>query len=148
MPGRSASVSDVSTAVDALLVRISRRIAGISDTATPAEIVNIVEDILMAAGIILGPGDVNQMVGGTARDLNNIMLRVQAVQSVLVTIGSAGLQAAPFNFSSGDSANILSAMGDMDFLRQVYQGAAAESPTHSGAYDFRTFAKLLWGWGV
>jgi len=44
-------------------------------------------------------------------------------------------------YTSGDIANLRSALIDLDKLGQIYRGTATQSTT----YDFRSFAKFLTG---
>lgn len=111
----------------------------------------------MAAGIILGPADINNAVGGTARQIQVILgQQVPQLNLDLAAIGAAGLQASPFNFSANDAAVIMSAIGDLERLSSIYTGlsivTAGGTPgtgtvSAGNGYDFRTFIRQLWGLG-
>lgn len=111
----------------------------------------------MAAGIILAANDVNNAIGGITRSLNVVLSQqVPQVYAVLAGIGSAGLEAAPFNFSSTDAANIMTVIGDLNNLYKIYSGAMYVTngstpgtgvPTAGNGYDFRVFASRVWGFG-
>ena len=111
----------------------------------------------MAAGIILGPNDVNNAIGGISRNLNVALAQqVPQVYAVLAGIGGAGLQAAPYSFSSADAANIMTVIEDLNNLYKIYTGAMYVTngatpgtgvPTVGNGYDFRVFASRVWGFG-
>jgi hypothetical protein len=81
---------------------------------------------------------VNSAVGGIAYELDNLMARIQRVQTFMA---ATDLKAAPYSMVPGDETTIKSTMTDLDQLRQVYQGLATRTP----AYDYRTFAKQTVG---
>ncbi len=85
--------------------------------------------------------DINSMAGGMARDLHSVLGRIAAFQSFLV---ATDLKAAPYSMSPDDETSIKSAFTDLAQLGQVYEGAATRTP----AYDYRTFAKRLYGFGT
>ena len=97
----------------------------------------------MAAGIILGPNDVNGQFGGVFRDLNSVMSRIVELYNWFQQTGTAGLEAAPYSFSTTDANDIASAINDAYQLYQLFTNAG----TLTTSKDFRTFMKLLWGFG-
>jgi hypothetical protein len=87
--------------------------------------------------------DVNAISGGIARDLNAVLARVQAFQ---VFLEGTDLTDPPYSFSDQEEAIIKSAFADLDQLRQTFEGVSGR-PTRATNYDYRIFAKSLWGFG-
>ena len=103
----------------------------------------------MAAGIILTTSDINNAIGSVTRNLNVQFDQIGQLYTYFQAVGAAGLEAAPFNFSTGDAAVIMSAIADLQHLNQIYTGALSQNAIqgNNNAYDFRTFVKQLFGIG-
>lgn len=84
---------------------------------------------------------IDATLGVAAQELNIAFLHVESAAAFLAPAQDADLEA--LGYTAEDVANLRSAMGDLDRLRRVYEGAEAVEP----AYDFRTFAKQLYGTG-
>ena len=97
----------------------------------------------MAAGTPLALADINNMIGSIVNQLDYNFDRIEEFKAWLDTVGGTGLENT-YGMSSGDAAVVVSAFGDLDNLRKIYQGTA----TQGSDYDFRTFVKQLWGTGV
>lgn len=76
-------------------------------------------------------------------NLNNWFQQIKGMQIWLASKPDAELQAEPYLYTATEVAQLKSAFADLDQLRQVYEGTATRTP----AYDYRTFAKLVWGLG-
>jgi hypothetical protein len=96
----------------------------------------------MPVGLPVTKGDVNTTFTTVVRQLFNTFLIVQQFQGYLAATPDADLTA--IGFTSGEVAQIKSAIADADQLRQVWEGTATRSP----AYDYRTFTKLGLGTGL
>lgn len=70
------------------------------------------------------------------------MTEITNFKAFLDATPDATLEAAPYNFSSTDVANLKSAFTDAATLASIYRGESAQGAT---AYDFSTFLKLLRG---
>jgi hypothetical protein len=100
----------------------------------------------MAIGIPVSTSDINNIFGGTARDLDSTLTRVLQSASWLAAQPDAVLEAAPYNIASGDVAILRSAWADLVDIANLYQGTEGGANSHGGvAYDHRTFAKQLIG---
>jgi hypothetical protein len=87
--------------------------------------------------------DVNSQFGNTFRELSIVMARIEDLYQWYLTVGAAGLEAAPFNMSTADANTLGSAITDSHQLVQIYQGSQALA----SAKDFRTFIKQGYGMG-
>ncbi len=88
--------------------------------------------------------DLNAISGGITRDLNVVLERVQKFQQFLLT---TDLKIEPYNLLQEEEDIIKSTFADLDHLRALYMGeadAGAKPPT----YDYRVFAKQLYGFGT
>lgn len=93
-------------------------------------------------GLSLTQSDFNERVGGIARDLNEIMGRIEDLKTYLDQYTDAELDTM-YGFDSGQGTVLKSAYGDLDQLRSIYKGGAGLA----NAKDFRAFAKRLYGVG-
>jgi hypothetical protein len=71
------------------------------------------------------------------------MDNIAKVKTVLDTLDTTALQAAPFGYTLNEANQLKSAAADLDKLRTIFIGTATQATT----YDFRTFSKLLLGPG-
>jgi len=85
--------------------------------------------------------DIDQRAGTLAVTLRNAFAEVDRFAAFLATLPDADLEAAPYNYSSTEVAQLKSAFGDLARLARIYRGEEAGG----NAYDFQTFAKLLTG---
>jgi len=85
--------------------------------------------------------DVDSRAGTIAQRLNTVMEDVADFKYFLD--GADAAQMAALGYTPEEASILVSAYGDLDQLRTVYQGAAEVTP----AKDFRTFARRLWGTG-
>jgi hypothetical protein len=97
----------------------------------------------MAAGIIPTKLQLDDLVGNGARTVRLALERVKDIKEYLDTKSQADLE-TEFSYSPTDAANIKSAYADLAKLAGIFEGTQTQSP----AYDFRTFARRLWGLGV
>jgi thiamine biosynthesis lipoprotein ApbE len=95
----------------------------------------------MAAGLPRNRVDIDQRAGTLAVTVRNAFDEVDRFQSFLSTIPDAELEAAPFNYTPTEVAQMKSAFADLARLGAVYRGQQGGGT----AYDFRTFANLLTG---
>jgi hypothetical protein len=95
----------------------------------------------VAAGLPRNRVDIDQRAGTLAVTLRNAFDEVDRFAAFLNTMPDADLEAAPYNYTSTDVAQMKSAFGDLARLGRVYRGEEAGG----AAYDFQTFAKLLTG---
>lgn len=95
----------------------------------------------MAAGLARNRVDIDQRAGTLAVTLRNAFDEVDRFKAFLDTIPDADLEAAPFNYSAADVAQLKSAFADLTLLGRIYRGEEASEV----AYDFQTFAKQLTG---
>lgn len=94
------------------------------------------------AGIAVTKTQVDDMAGTTARDLRLAFERVADFKQWLDTKTAGDLE--NMGYTAGEAAVIKSAFADMAKLAAVFNGADTVTP----AYDFKTFARQLWGLGV
>ena len=76
----------------------------------------------MAAGAQYTQLDINNQVLSICRDFTVLMDRIAKENAYITQIGGvAGLRAAPFNFdgTNQDAPNIVSALSDLDQIRQI-----------------------------
>jgi hypothetical protein len=98
----------------------------------------------MSVGFPQTLNDLNSQVGGQSVALREALRNVQRLKLQLDAVTDGVLLAAPYALAQGDINTLRSAYVDMNDLALVYQGSASSHLT--GTYDYRTFAKLLWGW--
>ncbi len=91
--------------------------------------------------IDLNATEINRTAGGVAQDLQEAMVKVQQFKEFLDTWDDAAL--AGFGLSSADIITIRSVFVDLAQIRNLYVGGA----TLAVAYDHRTFAKRIFGFG-
>lgn len=80
-------------------------------------------------------------LGDAAQALNIAFLNVESAAAFLAPAQDEDL--IGLGYTPEDVANLRSAMADLDRLRRVYEGGEAVDP----AYDFRTFARRIFGSG-
>jgi|SRR5215510_9071561 len=97
----------------------------------------------MSAGLnaSLTKASIDVTIGEAAQALNIAFINVGNAAAFLAPAQDADLVA--LGYTPADVAVLRSAMADLDRLRRVYEGLAEATP----AYDFRTFAKQLYGSG-
>lgn len=95
----------------------------------------------MSVGITLSKSDIDVRLGQLGISLNSAFNTVKLTKTYLDTQTDANLIA--LGYTQGEVNTLRSAILDLDNLRQVWEGTR----TQGTAYDFRTFEKLLWGFG-
>lgn len=95
----------------------------------------------MAVGLTPTKSDVNIGSGTLAQSLNIAFTNIQQYKAWLDTQTDQNL--IDLGFVQADVNVLRSAIGDLDQLRNIYQGGA----TLGSAKDFRTFSKQLWRFG-
>lgn len=96
----------------------------------------------MAIGIQPSKTDLDGTMGGIAKSLNQVFDQVRQMEAWLASQADADLE-ANYGYTAQEVANFKSAFGDLDQLRTIYEGGAPLGT----AKDFRTFARLIWGFG-
>lgn len=81
---------------------------------------------------------VNSQAGALCASLQSIFRQIDEFQQFLL---ATDLTQSPILMGSADQAVIKSAFTDLEKLYQIFIGAQ----TQGTAYDFRTFAKQIWG---
>lgn len=96
-------------------------------------------------GRTLSANDINAMVGNVASQFLRLMDQANAVVGVLALAeySDAALQAAPFNFSAADVADLRAWQSDVQQIVAIMTGQAAPA----AARDFRTTSLPRSGWG-
>lgn len=97
----------------------------------------------MAAGIVPTRLQLDDLVGSGARNVRLALERVKDIKEFLDTKSQADLE-TEFQYSPTDAATIKSAYTDLAKLAGIFEGVQTQSPV----YDFRTFARRLWGIGI
>lgn len=96
----------------------------------------------MSIGIQPDKAAIDARLGAAALAVNEALLNVKALKFWLDSKTQSDLTG--LGYTTGEYAQIVSALADLDQLRTLYEGSASlASPK-----DFRTFAKLLYGFGV
>lgn len=98
----------------------------------------------MSVGIFPTKEQIDNNGGGLLKNVNDAIARAEAMNAWLAATPDATLLAAPYGYSQGEINILKSAFSDMAILATVYRGTA----TQGSLKDFRTFAKLLWGFGI
>lgn len=99
----------------------------------------------MSVGIILDKTAVDNTIGILAKSLRQTLTNIGYYKQWLDTQTDTQLRNAYGYAVSPDEVAVLrSAVADLDKLRTIFEGTA----TQATVYDFRTFAKLLWGLGL
>lgn len=93
----------------------------------------------MAAGLQVSMGQINGQVGGICLNLRNLFQQVDDFTGWLNTQNQASLVA--LGFSSGDAQVIISTMGNLATLSQVYQGKSAQAT----AFNYQANSVALTG---
>lgn len=96
----------------------------------------------MSLGINITKSDVDRVFGAAALELNVIMDKLGELEAWLDTKTVSDLEA--LGYTTSEANTLKSASADADQLRTLYEGTA----TLGAAKDFRTFLKLLYGFGV
>ena len=86
---------------------------------------------------------VDELVGTGARSVRFAMQRIKDIKEYLDTKASADL-VVEFGYTSTEADTIKSAFADLAKFAGIFDGTQTQSP----AYDFRTFARRVWGLGV
>ena len=98
--------------------------------------------------------DVDAEITIISRALNDQLNNVRLFKFWLDT--KADVDLTNLGYSAGEVAQLRSAFTDLDKLRQVYEGTfvvtaggspGTGTPGAGNGYDFRTFAKLMFGFG-
>jgi len=80
----------------------------------------------MAIGNQPNAAQLNAQAAQLAMSWRSLAQQTAALQAYVTGLGSAGLQAAPLSFSSGDASAFITACNYMATLAQVYQGTATQ----------------------
>lgn len=96
----------------------------------------------MSLGINVVKTDVDRVFGAAALELNVLMDKVGELKVWLDTKSVADLEG--MGYSTAEANTLKSAWADADQLRTLYEGTA----TLAVAKDFRTFLKLVYGFGL
>lgn len=97
----------------------------------------------MAAGIQYDKAGINANAGSIALDVHRSLAKVAAFKAFLDAVPDLTLTGT-YGFLQADVDILRSALGDLNQLVTLYQGGA----TLGVAKDFRTFIKLIWGFGI
>lgn len=95
----------------------------------------------MAIGIIPDKAAVDQRLGQCALAVNDALETAALLKAWLDTKSEADFVA--LGYTAGEYAQAVSALADLNQLRTIYRGDADLDT----AKDFRTFARLLYGFG-
>lgn len=98
----------------------------------------------MTVGLAVDKGQLDRWSGTVAQDIDTWALRVDHLTTFLLATPDATLEAAPFNYSPTEVAELKSAIADLKQLADLYRNVG----TLPASKDFRTFAKLLVGLGI
>lgn len=101
----------------------------------------LLREVGMSLGIQPAKADVDATAGDIARRLNLAFDLIADFKFWLDAKTVGDLEA--LGYTTGEANTLKSAYADLEQLRTLYAGAA----TLGSAKDFRTFAKLLWGFG-
>jgi hypothetical protein len=97
----------------------------------------------MTVGFPQTLNDLNSQLGGVSVAVREACRNAQRLQLQIAAIPDATFLAAPYAMAQADINTMRSAIGDLNDFANAFQGLAS---THlTGAYDYRTFSKLLWG---
>lgn len=96
----------------------------------------------MTAGNQPSLAQVNQSAGSFATQLRDVLSGVQQFNAWLGAFGGAAALQASLGFSEPDAAAIISTMGNLDTLRQIYQGIAVGQAL---PFSFAANSEALWG---
>ena len=98
----------------------------------------------MSVGKPVTREDLDRQSGQFTSDLDRTFEQIGRLYNWLAMTPNEDLQAPPFNYSASEVAVLKSAIGDLNTLRRVYIGEAAQPEV----MDFRRFAKQLAGLGT
>jgi uncharacterized protein with beta-barrel porin domain len=93
----------------------------------------------MAAGTQTSQSQINQAAGTIATGLRDLFNKVDILNAELGVIGTASLE-NDYGFTPADAATIVSAIGNLEALSQIYQGGAP-----GAALNYRANSQALWG---
>lgn len=96
----------------------------------------------MAVGLGQDTGTINTWAYNISLGLEQAFQRANELKVFLDATSDATLEAAPYNYSATEVAQLKSAINDAVTLGNIYTGAQAQGAT---VYDFRTFLKLMRG---
>lgn len=96
----------------------------------------------MSLGITPTKSDVDSLCGGLARDLKTTLSRIVDAKLWLDTKTDANLLA--LGYVQGEVDSLRSAYVDLNKLAGIFNATQTQATT----YDFKTFAKLLYGFGI
>lgn len=108
----------------------------------------------MAAGIILTQQDADNVVGGLARDVHSLMVRIPLIRTKIVALAQAGLVALPQGgrvaaMTSDDASALMSAMDELNNFAGVFVGTnvvATDGAVSAGTgHDFRAYLTAIEG---
>lgn len=97
----------------------------------------------MSIGIELTKATLDEQIGYIARTLNIVLAQAAAMQTDYLAGKSSADLMAEFGYTQTEADRIKSAFADLKKLHDVYAGTDTSTP----AYDFRSFAKFLFGTG-
>lgn len=97
----------------------------------------------MSVGANIDKNSIDVTVAGIAKGVKSSLALVQAFKAWLDTQPD-GTLITKYSYVQGEVDILRSAINDLDKFRAIFEGTQVQSP----AYDFRTFAKLLWGIGL
>lgn len=98
----------------------------------------------MSVGILPTKDQLDNNGGGLLKNVENAIAQCEKINVWLLATPDATLLAAPYGYAQAEINTLKSAFADMAILGTVYRGTA----TQGSLKDFRTFAKLLWGFGL
>lgn len=96
----------------------------------------------MSIGIIATKGEIDSRMGQLARDYQKVFRDLAVLKGYFDATTDPTLIA--LGFTSGETAILKSAIGDLNQLYDISRGVA----TLPVAKDFTTFVRQLWGVGV
>ena len=92
-------------------------------------------------GLPLTKTELDSVMGATARDIRLSLRRAADIKYVLDQKTTQDL--VDLGYTAGEVAVLKSAYTDLSKLNDIFNGSA----TQATAYDFRAFAKQVWGTG-
>lgn len=98
----------------------------------------------MSVGIFPSKASIDATAGSLVISLDDFFIKVDRFRTYLLATSDATLLAAPYSYAQGEIDILKSAFGDLAQLAAIYRN----QQNLAVAKDFRSFAKLLIGFGL